>query len=187
VESVELSTEQMLGLLATFGVAGADVGQDRDPQALVRLRLARAVLGAAEAHALYAEQGAIEAGLSREQITATAAAVFAGADATEGADPLVLLQARAMSLHAGIEQMEPDPRAPAGDPILAVAGTVAAALYTLIGTRYQLAVGENPTEAVEKLAAVGQVLEQTTGRINELFGLAGMAGRAGRGGPGDKN
>ncbi|MEU0157122.1 hypothetical protein [Micromonospora fulviviridis] len=52
MESVQLSTEQMMAVLKTFGVAGADVGQGRDVPALVRLRLAQAILGAAEAHAL---------------------------------------------------------------------------------------------------------------------------------------
>lgn len=35
VESVHLSTEQVMAVLNTFGVVGVDVGQDRDAPALV--------------------------------------------------------------------------------------------------------------------------------------------------------
>jgi hypothetical protein len=72
VESAHPSTEMMLAVLKTFGVAGADVGQDRDAPAPIRLRLAQAIVGAAVAHALFSEQGAIEAGLDRQQMAATA-------------------------------------------------------------------------------------------------------------------
>jgi hypothetical protein len=187
VDSVDLSTEQLLDVLKMFGVAGADVGQGHDPQALVRLRLAQAILGAAEAQMLFAEQRALEAGVSREEIAATAAAVFMGADATEGAEPLFLLQARVMSVFAGIAAMEPDPRGPAQDIVLDIASEACAGLAGLIAARRQLATGKDPEEAVGKLAAASQLLEQATGRIDEVFGLADLTGRAGRGGRGDLN
>lgn len=76
VDSVRLSTAQMMDVLKVFGVAGADVGEGRDAPALVRLRLAQ---------------------------------------------------------------------------------------------------------------CAGQLLEQATGRLDEVFGLAAMTNQAGRGGPGDRN
>jgi Tn3 transposase DDE domain len=80
---------------------------------------------------------------------------FAGADATEGAEPLFLLQAQAVSLVGGVQQMEPDPDAPAGDPLLEVAASAAAALAGLLSARRALAVGSDPQQAVGQAAAGG--------------------------------
>ena len=62
-ESVVLDVAQLEALLSrTFGI-GLDVGRGKEPVALVRLRLARALLGAAEANAVAAEAVAAGRGI----------------------------------------------------------------------------------------------------------------------------
>ena len=56
----------------TFNV-GIDVGRGKEPVALVRPRLAKALIGVAEADALAAESIAIERGVGTEQIAQTEA------------------------------------------------------------------------------------------------------------------
>src|SRR5260370_19100645 len=61
-EPVGLDVAQLEALLSrTFGI-GLDAGRGKEPVALVRLRLARALLGAAAAHAVAAEAIAAERG-----------------------------------------------------------------------------------------------------------------------------
>ena len=63
-----LDGAQLQALLAkTFNV-GLDVGCGKEPVALVRLRLAKALIGVAEANALAAESIAIERGIGPEKI-----------------------------------------------------------------------------------------------------------------------
>lgn len=71
---------QLESLLAkTFNV-GLDVGRGKETVALVRLRLAKALIGVAEAHALAAESIAIERRVSTEEIAQTEGlALHAGA------------------------------------------------------------------------------------------------------------
>lgn len=54
-------------LSRTFGI-GLDVGRGKEPAALVRLRLAKALLGAAEANALAAGSLAIGRGVTTGQM-----------------------------------------------------------------------------------------------------------------------
>ena len=59
-QAVLLGAAQLQALLAKpFNVA-LDVGRDKDPVALVRLRRAKALIGVAEANALAAQWSAIE-------------------------------------------------------------------------------------------------------------------------------
>ncbi len=68
-----LDVAQLQALLErTFNV-GMDVGRGKEPVALVRLRLAKALIGVAEANALAAESIAIERGVGTEQIAQTEA------------------------------------------------------------------------------------------------------------------
>lgn len=72
-EAVVLDVGQLQSLLAkTFNV-GLDVGRGKEPVALVRLRLAKALIGVAEANALAAESIAIERGIGTEDIAQTEA------------------------------------------------------------------------------------------------------------------
>jgi hypothetical protein len=69
-EPVVLDIAQLEALLSrTFGI-GLDAGRGREPVALVRLRLARALLGAAEASAVAAEAIAAERGIPAADIAA---------------------------------------------------------------------------------------------------------------------
>lgn len=68
-----LDVAQLQALLAkTFNV-GLDVGRGKELVALVRLRLAKALIGVAEANALAAESIAIERGIRTEEIAQTEA------------------------------------------------------------------------------------------------------------------
>ena len=58
-------------LTRTFSI-GLDVGRGREKVALVRLRLSKALLGAAETQAMAAESLAIERGVATEQIAVVA-------------------------------------------------------------------------------------------------------------------
>jgi hypothetical protein len=66
-QAVVLDVAQLQALLAkTFNV-GLDVGRGKEPVALVRLRLAKALVGVAEANALAAESIAIERGVGTQR------------------------------------------------------------------------------------------------------------------------
>src|SRR6266851_3791796 len=67
-ENVMLDVAHLEALLAkTFNI-GLDVGRGKEPVALVRLRLSKALLGAAEAQALAAESIALERGVPTDKI-----------------------------------------------------------------------------------------------------------------------
>ena len=105
-ESVVLDVAQLEALLAkTFNV-GIDAGRGKEPVALVRLRLSKALLGAAEAQALMAESLAIEHGVSTRKIgESEALALHAGA--FNGIpDPVFHVTARAMGIVTGLAAIE---------------------------------------------------------------------------------
>ncbi len=81
--------------------------------ALVRLRLARALLGAAEASAAAAEAVAVERGIPTAQIAATEGLALHSAAFNGMPDPVFHLAGRAMTIVTGLAAMEPDPRPPA--------------------------------------------------------------------------
>ena len=72
-QAVVLDVAQLQALLVKTFTVGLDVGRGKDPVALVRLRLAKALIGVAEANALAAESIAIERGVRAEQIAQTEA------------------------------------------------------------------------------------------------------------------
>jgi hypothetical protein len=111
-EAVVLDVGQLQSLLAkTFNV-GLDVGRGKEPVALVRLRLAKALIGVAEANALAAESIAIERGIGTEDIAQTEALALHAAAFNGMPDPVFHLTARAMAIVMGLAAVEPDPRAP---------------------------------------------------------------------------
>ena len=94
-QAVVLDVAQLQALLAkTFNV-GLDVGRGQEPVALVRLRLAKALIGVAEANALAAESIAIERGVSTEEIAQTEALALHAAAFNGMPDPVFHLTARA--------------------------------------------------------------------------------------------
>jgi len=110
---VVLDLAQLEALLTRTFSIGLDVGRGREKVALVRLRLSKALLGAAETQAMAAEALAIERGAATKQIAAAMglalhAAAFSGMPA-----PVLHLAARAMGVVTGLAALEPDPRAPA--------------------------------------------------------------------------
>src|SRR6266436_3709267 len=102
--AVVLDVAQLEALLTRTFSIGLDVGGGREKAALVRLRLSRALPGAAEALA-------IERGVATEQIAAEGLALHAAAF-TGMPDPVLHLAARAMGVVTGLAALEPDPRAP---------------------------------------------------------------------------
>ncbi|MDP9868464.1 MULTISPECIES: DUF6245 family protein [Streptosporangium] len=157
-------------MLKKFGITGGQL--DKDAKPLVRLRMCQALLGAAEAQALQAEGDALDEGIAPDKVQAAHAVAFAGAGATDGAAPLMLLQARAMSLFATINQLEPDPRAIVSDPVLAAAAEAAAGLAGLLHFRYEAATGGNEAEAEKRLAEAGRLLQQAADQIGGIFEMA---------------
>ena len=117
-QAVVLDVAQLEALLAkTFNV-GLDVGRGKELVALVRLRLAKALIGVAEANALAAESIAIERGVGAEQIAQTEALALHAAAFNGMPDPVFQLTARAMAIVTGLAAVEPDPRAPKNDVLL---------------------------------------------------------------------
>ncbi len=88
----------------TFSIE-LDVGRGREKVTLVRLRLSKAVLGAAEPQAMAAEALVIERGVATEQI-ATAGGLALHAAAFNGMpDPVLHLAARAMGVVTDLAAM----------------------------------------------------------------------------------
>ena len=76
----------------TFSI-GLDVGRDREKVALVRLRLSRALLGAAGTQAMAAGALAIERGVATEQIAAAEGLALRAAAFNGMPDPVLYLAA----------------------------------------------------------------------------------------------
>jgi hypothetical protein len=99
---VVLDVAQLEALLTgTFSI-GLDVGRGREKVALVRLRLSRALPGAAETQAMAAEALAIERGVATEQIAAAEGLALHAAAFNGMPDPVLHLAARAMGVVTGL-------------------------------------------------------------------------------------
>ncbi|GAA3507674.1 hypothetical protein FHR32_004312 [Streptosporangium album] len=170
-----LNNSDLRAVLKKFGITGDHL--DKDAKPLVRLRMCQALLDAAEAQVLQAEGDALAEGIGPDKVQAAHAVAFAGASATDGAAPLMFLQARAMSLFAAINQLEPDPRAIVSDPVLAAAA--AAGLAGLLHFRYEAAAGGNEAEAEKRLAEAGRLLQQAADQISDVFEMAARLRRPG--------
>jgi hypothetical protein len=111
-EPVVLDVAQLEALLSTtFGI-GLDAGSVREPVALVRLRLARALLGAAEASAVASEAIAAERGIPPADIAAAEGLALHAAALNGMPDPVFHLAGRAMTIVTGLAAIEPDPPRP---------------------------------------------------------------------------
>jgi len=137
---------QLEALLSkTFNV-GLDVGRGKDKAALVRLRLAKTLVGVAEANALAAESIAIEHGVTTQQI-AEAEALSLHAAAFNGMpDPVFHLTARAVAIIMGLASIEPDPRAAPTDMLLDAAQQAATGLQQLLQFRGNVVTATTPAQ-----------------------------------------
>ena len=130
--AVVLDVAQLQALLSKTFNLGLDVGRGKEPLALVRLRLAKALVGVAEANALAAESIAIERGVSTEQIAQAEALALHAAAYNGMPDPVFHLTVRAMAIITGLAAIEPDPRAPKNDVLVDAALQAAPGLQQLL-------------------------------------------------------
>jgi hypothetical protein len=101
-QAVVLDVAQLQALLAKTFSVGLDVGRGKEPVALVRLRLAKALIGVAEANALAVEAIAIERGVGTEQIAQAEALALHAAAFNGMPDPVFHLAARALAIVTGL-------------------------------------------------------------------------------------
>jgi hypothetical protein len=132
---VVLDVAQLEALLTRTFSIGLDVGRGREKVALVRLRLSKALLGAAETQAMAAEALAIERGVATEQIAAAEGLALHAAAFNGMPDPVLHLAARAMGVVTGLAALEPDPRARGADVLLDAALQAATGLQQLLAFR----------------------------------------------------
>lgn len=189
-QAVVLDVAQLQALLSkTFNV-GLDVGRGKEPVALVRLRLAKALVGVAEANALASESIALERGIGTEEI-AGAEAIGLHAAAFNGMpDPVFHLAARAMAIVSGLAAIEPDPRAGENDALLDAALQAASGLAQLLRFRRDCATATSPAErdaATVRLLSAETELTQAARAITGLLKLANISAAAGRTGTADLN
>ncbi len=187
--AVVLDVAQLEALLTRTFSIGLDVGRGREKVALVRLRLSRALPGAAETQAMAAEALAIERGVATEQIAAEGLALHAAAF-TGMPDPVLHLAARAMGVVTGLAALEPDPRAPGADVLLDAALQAATGLQQLLAFRHDCTTVTTPAEqaaATAGLTSAAAELGKAAEALHGLIELAEMTGRPGRTGKTDLN
>jgi len=186
---VVLELAQLETLLTRTFSIGLDVGRGREKVALVRLRLSRALLGAAETQAMAAGALAIERGVATEQIAAEGLALRAAA-VNGMPDPVLHLAARAMGVVTGLAALEPDPRAPGADVLLDAVRQAAAGLQQLLAFRHDCTTVTTPAEqaaATARLTSAAAELGKAADALRGLIELAEMTGRSGRTGKTDLN
>ena len=114
-QAVVLDVAQLQALLAkTFNV-GLDVSRGKDPVALMRLRLAKALIGVAEANALAASRSRSSAASARSRSRRPRRWRCMRRRFNGMPDPVFHLDARVMAIVAAVE---PDPRASDNDVLL---------------------------------------------------------------------
>jgi hypothetical protein len=131
-QATEIPAEALLS--KTFNL-GLDVGRGKDKVALVRLRLAKALVGVAEANALAAESIAIEHGVTTQQIAEAEALSLLAAAFNGMPDPVFHLTACVVAISIGLAAIEPDPRAAPTDMMLDAALQAATGLQQLLQFR----------------------------------------------------
>ncbi len=182
-----LDVAHLVALLEkTFNI-GLDVGRGREKVDLVRLRLSKALVGAAEAQALVAESMAIEGGVPSGSI-AEAEGLALHAGAFNGIPDLVFhLTARAVGIVTGLAAVEPDPAAPDQDLVLDIAVDAATALAGLLRFRsacVTATTGVEQAHATATLVESGALLTRAVEAVTNLLELAELTAASGRvGGP----
>lgn len=188
--AVVLDVAQLEALLTRTFSIGLDVGRGREKVALVRLRLSKALLGAAETQAMAAEALAVERGVAAEQIAAAERLALHAAAFNGMPDPVLHLAARAMGVVTGLAALEPDPRAPGADVVLDAALQAATGLQQLLAFRRDCTTATTPAEqaaATARLTSAAAELGKAAGALRGLIELAEMTGRSGRTGKTDLN
>jgi hypothetical protein len=173
-------------LTRTFSI-GLDVGRGREKVALVRLRLSRALPGAAETQAMAAGALAIERGVATEQIAAAEGLALHAAAFTGMPDPVLHLAARAMGVVTGLAALEPDPRAPGADVLLDAALQAGTGLQQLLAFRHDGTTPAGQAAATARLTSTAAELGKAAEALHGLIELAEMTGRSGRTGTTDLN
>ncbi len=186
-QALVLDVAHLVALLEkTFNI-GLDVGRGREKVDLVRLRLSKALVGAAEAQALVAESMAIEGGVPSGSI-AEAEGLALHAGAFNGIPDLVFhLTARAVGIVTGLAAVEPDPAAPDQDLVLDIAVDAATALAGLLRFRsacVTATTGVEQAHATATLVESGALLTRAVEAVTNLLELAELTAASGRvGGP----
>ncbi len=156
--------------------------------ALVRLRLSRALLGAAETQAMAAGALALERGVTTEQIAAAEGLALHAAAFNGMPHPVLHLAARAMGGVTGLAALEPDPRAPSADLLPDAALQAATGLQQLLAFRHDCTTVTTPAEqaaATAGLTSAAAGLGKAAEALHGLIELAEMTGRSGRTGKTD--
>ena len=186
--AVVLDVAPLEALLARTFSIGLDVGRGREKVALVRLRLSRALPGAAERQAMAAGALAIERGVAAEQIAAAGGLALHAAAFNGMPDPVRRLAARAMGVVTGLAAPEPGPRAPGAGVLLDAALQAAAGLQQLLAFRHDCATVTTPAEQAAATAGLTSAAAgpgKAAGALHGLIELAEMTGRSGRTGKTD--
>ena len=189
-QAVVLDVAQLEALLSKTFNLGLDVGRGREKVALVRLRLAKALVGVAEANALAAESIAIERGVTTGEIAQAEGLALHAAAFNGMPDPVFHLTARAMGIITGLAAIEPDPRAPRNDLLLDAALQAATGLQQLLQFRGDCvtATSAAPQDAATaRLASAAAELAKAAEAVAGLLELAGMTAASGRTGKPDLN
>jgi hypothetical protein len=188
--SVVLEPTQLQTLLRKSFNLGMDLDA-RKPKALNRLELSKALVGAAETHAIAAKAIALERGdISPEEIVGTESWALQAAAFNGMPDPVFHLAERAMCLIAALAQIEPDPRAAPDDLLLNTAMRAATGVAQLLQARhgFTTASTDSEREAVTcSLRDAEQALREAADHIVDFFKLADASWRAGRRGETDLN
>ncbi len=189
-QAVVLDVAQLEALLAkTFNV-GLDVGRGKEKVALVRLRLAKALVGVPEVHALAAESIVIERGVTTEEIAQTEGLALHAAAFNGMPDPVFHLTARAMAIITGLAAIEPDPRAPENHLLLDAALQAATGLQQLLQFRGDCVSARTAADqkaARARLVNAGAELAKAAEAVAGLLELAKVNAAAGRTGKPDLN
>ena len=189
-EPVVLDVAQLEALLSRTFRIGLDVGRGREKVALVRLRLSKALLGAAETQAMAAEALAIGQGVTAGQIASAEGLALHAAAFNGMPDPVMHLAARAMGVITGLAALEPDPRAPGPDVLLDAALQAATGLQQLLAFRHDCTTATTragQAAATARLTSAAAELGKAADALSGLIELAEMTGRSGRTGKTDLN
>jgi hypothetical protein len=171
--SLPLDANGLLGLLHALGVeVDIDATRARRPEQLV-LKLAYGLVGAAERHAIIADETARAAGLSMAELGEAAGDLYAGAACHTELDALSLVQWRLTRTTQALQQRQllegpaggPDPL---GRTILLVAAALSGLLAAAVTMRNPLR-GEGDTAATahavrQAIAALDQAAQDARGQ-----------------------
>jgi hypothetical protein len=183
--AVVLDVAQLEALLTRTFSIGLDAGRGREKVALVRLRLSRALLGAAETQAMAAEALAIERGVATEQIAAAEGLALHAAAFNGMPDPVRHLAARDGRGHRP-GRARTRPARPGADVLLDAALQAATGPQQLLAFRHDCTTVTTPAEQAAATAGLtsaaaelGKGAEAPYGLI-ELAEMTGWSGRTGK-------